>query len=142
MMGIDINIRDKKLSSPLHWAAFSASESALGYILALDPDVNVQDYDGLTPLHLAIRSAEELRSTRMVKHLLIRGASRDIRDNNGRLPADVADEISFPELREEIKDILEPPSALVELFMIRTPMKKLNPSLRPIILYIILVSFV
>ena len=38
--GLDINSRDKKGSTPLHWAAFSGAELALSYILAWDIDVN------------------------------------------------------------------------------------------------------
>jgi hypothetical protein len=37
--------------------------------------------EGYTPLHLAVKSVEALRSVRPVRSLLIRGASRDIRDN-------------------------------------------------------------
>jgi palmitoyltransferase len=32
--GLDINSRDKKQSTPLHWAAFSGSEIAISYILS------------------------------------------------------------------------------------------------------------
>jgi len=38
--GLDINSRDKRLSTPLHWAAFAGSDIALNYILAWGGDVN------------------------------------------------------------------------------------------------------
>ena len=56
--GMDINVQDQKLSSPLHWAAFSANELALSYILAWGAEVNSQDFKGLTPLHLGVFASE------------------------------------------------------------------------------------
>ena len=35
--GMDINSKDDKQSTPLHWAAFSANELVLSYILAWAP---------------------------------------------------------------------------------------------------------
>jgi ankyrin repeat protein len=37
--GMDINIRDSKSSTPLHWACFTRSEMALNYILSMKPDL-------------------------------------------------------------------------------------------------------
>ncbi len=76
--GLDINSRDKKQSTPLHWAAFSGAELALSYILSWETDVNAKDSKGLTPLHLAVKSSEDLQSTRSIRHLLIKGAQKDI----------------------------------------------------------------
>jgi ankyrin repeat protein len=33
-LGLDINSRDKRLSTPLHWAAFAGADLALQYIVA------------------------------------------------------------------------------------------------------------
>jgi ankyrin repeat protein len=46
-------------------------------------DLEIKDIDGYTPIHLAIKSAENLKSTRPVRVLLYRGASRDSVDKNG-----------------------------------------------------------
>jgi palmitoyltransferase ZDHHC13/17 len=78
LKGIDVNSRDRKQSTPLHWAAFSGAELALSYILAWEADVNARDTKGLTPLHLAVKSAEDLQSTRSIRHLLIKGADKTI----------------------------------------------------------------
>lgn len=78
--GIDINIRDAKNSTPLHWACFTRSEMALNYILSMKPDLEAQDSFGFTPLHIAVTCAEKLGSTRTVKALLLRGASRTSKD--------------------------------------------------------------
>jgi ankyrin repeat protein len=53
-------------------------------------DINSQDSLGLTPLHLAVKSAEDIKSTRMVRLLLIRGADRNIKDIYGRRAIDIA----------------------------------------------------
>ena len=73
---MDINEPDKRGSTPLHWACYSRSEFALSYILALGPELEIQDQAGFTPLHLAIKSVGELKSTRPVRALLLKGASR------------------------------------------------------------------
>jgi ankyrin repeat protein len=57
------------------------AEVALSYILAWDPDLNVPDSEGLRPLHLAVKACEDIRSTRSIKHLLIRGAQRNVKDS-------------------------------------------------------------
>jgi len=45
---------------------------------------------GITPLHLAVKKCDETKNVRTVRLLLIRGANRNIRDHNGRLPIDIA----------------------------------------------------
>jgi len=76
----------------LHWAAFAGSELSLGYILAWDAKVNATDAKGQTPLHLAVKSAEDLRSTKSIKHLLIKGADKSIKDLTGKKPVDFINE--------------------------------------------------
>ena len=81
---MDINIRDNRLSTPLHWACYSKSEVALNYLLSMNPDLNAQDQKGFTPLHLAVKSVEALKSTRPVRALLLKGANRDAVDKEGK----------------------------------------------------------
>ena len=66
----------------------------MAYLLAWKAEVNAIDSNGLTPLHLAIKTAEELKSSRSVRHLLIKGADRKIQDKMGRTPLDIVKEIS------------------------------------------------
>lgn len=87
--GIDINIRDKKDSTPLHWACFTRSEMALSYILSMKPDLEAKDMYGFTPLHIAVTAVEKLGSTRNVKALLLRGASRNSVDKKNKTAADL-----------------------------------------------------
>ena len=82
---MDIYSKDNRNSTPLHWACFSNSEVALVYLLGWyeKEKLNMKDCDGYTPLHLSVKSADQLKSGRPLRALLMKGASRDIRDNNG-----------------------------------------------------------
>lgn len=71
---MDISSKDDRGSTPLHWACYSKSEIALCYLLAWVKNLEEKDVDGYTPLHLAVKSTEQLKNTRPVKSLLLRGA--------------------------------------------------------------------
>lgn len=79
---LPIDLKDAKLSTPLHWASFSNSEQIVSYLLARKAELNCQDLEGLTPLHLACTYG----NTRIVKMLLLAGADRKLRDNKGLTP--------------------------------------------------------
>lgn len=76
LRGLNLRSRDNRGSTPLHWAAYSKAEITLVYLLSWVDFLDDQDCDGYTPLHLAVKSVETLQSTRPVRSLLIRGASR------------------------------------------------------------------
>ena len=58
------------------------------------PDIfAIRDKDGFTALHLAVKSVEKVESSRPVKALLLRDAPKFIRDKNGNLPVDIAEQI-------------------------------------------------
>lgn len=84
--GMSLDDIDNKGSTPLHWACYSKSEFALSYILAMNPNLETSDKAGYTPLHLAIKATGELKSTRSVRALLLKGASRSARTQDGKLP--------------------------------------------------------
>lgn len=42
-LGLDINKKDFRDSTPLHWACYSQSEIALSYLLAWNPKLDIQD---------------------------------------------------------------------------------------------------
>jgi ankyrin repeat protein len=69
--------RDGEASTPLHWACFASSDTAIYYLLAWGVDVNAQDNIGNSALHLAVKSAENFTNTRSIKELLIKGANRN-----------------------------------------------------------------
>ena len=58
--------------------------------------MNSVDSNGLTPLHLAIKSVEDTKSSRSVRHLLIKGSDRALKDRMGRTVMDLAKEIKSP----------------------------------------------
>lgn len=43
LKGIDINVKDQKHSTPLHWACYTRSDMALNYILSMNPNIEAQD---------------------------------------------------------------------------------------------------
>jgi ankyrin repeat protein len=83
MKAMSLNDIDNRGSTPLHWACYSKSEFALSYLLAMNPYLEKQDQAGFTPLHLAIKSVVELKSTRPVRALLLKGASREATNFKG-----------------------------------------------------------
>jgi len=99
---INLNDTDDEKSSPLHWACFSGSDTAIYFLLAWAENVNSQDNMGYTPLHLAVRSAEHFPTTRSIKELLIKGADKNLRDIGGKRPVDLAVEYQQGILREEL----------------------------------------
>lgn len=52
--------RDKRGSTPLHWAVFQSSELAQIYLLGWlsVKELDIQDNEGLTAMHLAVRTAD------------------------------------------------------------------------------------
>jgi palmitoyltransferase ZDHHC13/17 len=75
---------DNMNSTPLHWAAYMNSEEVVAYILSVShiSFLNKRDSEGNTPLMLAVTYG----NTRVVRRLLIKGANRYIRNNEGTLP--------------------------------------------------------
>lgn len=87
---MNVNQRDNRLSTPLHWACFTKSEQALAYLLAIGSiEMDPIDENGFSPLHLAVQSVPALNSTRPVRALLLKGANRSVMDKKGRVPRDL-----------------------------------------------------
>ena len=87
-LGLDIDSKDQRQSTPLHWAAFAGSFLVLQYLVSLKAEVNCQDIKGLTPLHLAVKIAVEYRSISSIKALLMKKADCNMRDQQGNLAED------------------------------------------------------
>jgi ankyrin repeat protein len=60
----DVNDRDNKESSALHWSAYLNKEIALTYLVAWGANVDAQDAEKNTPLHLAVLTSEKVQETR------------------------------------------------------------------------------
>lgn len=136
--GIDLRSRDNRQSTPMHWACYSRSEVALCYLLAWVTQLEDRDVEGYTPLHLAIKSVEQLRSTRPVRTLLVRGARRDAKDKTGRLPVDLLDQINDDIIRQELRQMLKEPK-VCSCFMVKTPLKLMRKSMSTPLFFISLI---
>ena len=60
------------------------SEASSAYLMAWKSEINAVDMNGLAPLHLAVKAAEEIKSTRTVRLLMIKGADRKVKDMGGK----------------------------------------------------------
>lgn len=125
---MDINLTDNKQSTPLHWACYSRSESALNFILSLNPNLEAQDQKGLTALHLAVKGVEQLKSARAVKALLTKGANRFAKDNDGRKPVDYIGENLPDVFKRDLKSMLKKPRTCCRNLMVKSPLTKVEPS--------------
>lgn len=134
---MDINCVDNRGSTPLHWACYSKSEFALQYILALKPDINAQDNLGFTPLHLAVRSvgSDEKNTTKPVRSLLLKGAKRSIKNQNGQLAKDLMKEKLCETTEQDLNNILEEPR-YVECCMTKTPLVQLRKNHKTQLLFL------
>jgi palmitoyltransferase ZDHHC13/17 len=136
-LGLDVNSKDNRGSTPLHWACFSKSEIAISYLLAWEIRINEADQRGLTPLHLAVKAVNDLNTTRPVRALLICGASRKSEDKIKRKPIDLIDEVEDPKLKNELKDILSNPSSF-SCLMLKTPLRKVSKKPTTMLFYMLL----
>jgi len=133
LLGIDINSRDSRLSTPLHWAAFAGADLALTFILAQGAEVNLQDLKGLTPVHLAVRTSEEIQTTRSIRALLLKGANPLLKNDLGQLPQDYLLDFKLEvpgmqEMTDEIRNLLNPDQSMLtkdcECFALKVQYRK------------------
>lgn len=132
--GMGLDETDNRGSTPLHWACYSRSEFALSYILALNPNLELQDHSGFTALHLAIKSVPELKTTRPVRALLIRGAKRSPVSKAGLTTLQMIKEDLPQSMKMDLQNMLKEPK-YIECFMVKTPMVKLRRNHKTQILF-------
>lgn len=85
----NINEKDSRESTALHWAAYLYKEVSLSFLIAWGADIHSLDSDQNTPLHLAVQSSCENDDTRCTKILLLKGADRNKRNSEGKRPIEV-----------------------------------------------------
>lgn len=85
--GFEINAKDSKGSTPLHWACYSGSEKVVEYFLVQSGvQLNERDQDGHTPLHIAVAYGY----SKIVRKLLVAGADRLLINNKEQTALDIA----------------------------------------------------
>ena len=139
MLNLNINQKDFRGSTPLHWAIFSCSELAMVYILAwlsID-ELSTRDDEGYTAMHLAIKTSDKLDNSRPVRALIYHGAPTNVKDSNGHEALDIARGLENPKIREEIIKYLTKRTSLVEFLQYRPPLKKVGKSWKLPIAYVL-----
>ena len=88
--GADIDAKDDKGRTPLHYAArYNENPAVIQALLDASPDINAKDRGGKTSLHLAARYSDNPVA---IQTLLDAGADINARDNSGRTPLALAKE--------------------------------------------------
>ena len=82
---MDITSTDLGQSTVLHLAILERREDMVLLILALGGKLDLQDSEGNTALHLAVNSG----IYRVIRHLLISGARKDVRNSMRQIPSDL-----------------------------------------------------
>jgi ankyrin repeat protein len=77
---------NKNKMTPIHCSCKNKNVKIVDLFIDLGADIDAQDIKGRTPLHYAVINNDE----RMVKHLLLRGANKFIKDENKLSPYDLA----------------------------------------------------
>ena len=130
---------DNEGQTPLHWACYQGAEEAIYYLLAWIKKINLQDTNGKTALHQAVEQANRFSNYRAFKEMLIKGSSRDLKDNNGKTPLQVipVDKVS-PTNHEELLRILGKQPISLPCYQFKTPLKKLSRNYNTMMNYLVM----
>ena len=139
---LNINSKDNIKCTPFHWACYAGAENSSCYLIAYGADPNLQDLDGFTPLHLAVKSAENIKSSRIVKQLLFWGADRNIKTNEGMKAIDLCSNILIGHIAHDLRKALAEPRYCSWLLLSQplTKMRK-EPYTALYFLFLIILSF-
>ncbi len=87
----------------MHIATEENREMALCYILAWGGNPFKQDERGDTPLHIAVKRVHlNGNQTRIIRILLLKGSSREIRNREGLLPIECIPEPEYDDPQDEM----------------------------------------
>lgn len=84
--GININGRNSKGSTPLHFAAFYSNSTMVELLVAHGSAIDAENNEGLTPLYFSVQEGKR----KVVEFLLSRGAEINTKAKNGWTPLHVA----------------------------------------------------
>ena len=136
--GLCIDSTDHDGSTPLHWACFAGSDTACFYLQSWGVKVNMQDSQGNTPLHVAVGYTHNFDDSRAIKELLIKGADRTIKNNDGQKPIDLVQDVQTDydeeDRKNELMILLDKQPTHIPCFTLKQPLKKVVPSRKMLIL--------
>ena len=78
-MGLDPDLKDNNLRTPLHHAAELGSINAFHLLLSKKTNFNLRDINGFTPLHYSIKHYLKAGNNSFIKVLLNVGADVNIK---------------------------------------------------------------
>lgn len=87
---------------------------------------------------MAVKSSEQLKSCRPIRALLFRGAPKDVVDNKGNTPQDLAENLESHTLKEELIGYLSAKGGILDCCMLKTPLKKVEKSCKMPFLFFML----
>jgi hypothetical protein len=85
-LGLSVEEKDSAGRVPLHLSLIEGQNSAALYLTVWTTDLNSQDNEGMTALHFAALN----NSYRAARNLILRGASKALKDKQGRSACDIA----------------------------------------------------
>ena len=100
--GADVNVKDKRGFTPLHWASISGHKEAVELLIDNSADVNAMRGGGGTPLSYAASWGHE----EIVELLIANGADVNVKDAFSETPLDVATHPDNPNASTETADLL------------------------------------
>ena len=100
--GADVNVKDKRGFTPLHWASISGHKEAVELLIAKGADVNAMRGGGGTPLSYASSWGHE----EIVELLIAKGADVNVKDAFSETPLDVATHPDNPNASAETATLL------------------------------------
>lgn len=127
---LDINSKDINGRTPLHLASLESQEYSSTLLIAWSENMNQTDNEGLTPLHLASAG----KSYRIVRHLLMRGAKRGLKNNAGATALDLARKNGAS---EQLCEALQEPFCLSSINPIKAPLQPVKNTCFSFFIYIL-----
>ena len=100
--GADVNVKDKRGFTPLHWASISGRKEAVELLIDNGADVNAMRGGGGPPLSYAASWGHE----EIVELLIANGADVNVKDAFSETPLDVATHPDNPNASAETADLL------------------------------------